>query len=260
MDLLPPASAYLAFLAAAGAIVLMPGPDTVTVLSQGATRGRRAGVETALGVSSGVMVHATAVALGLAALLEAVPAAYALVKFVGAAYLLYLGITTLRSDDPLETTGGRSNTDAATDSTTDSATSQPYRAGFVVNATNPKVAIFFLAFLPAFAGSGPDTGLRILVLGVTYSVLSLLYRRRRRRRERPVSTRIAQGAARNPAPLRGCADPPGSRRRGRYRAVTTGIDLPNQLHIHRALHGFIVHRAVPTDVSHRTHTRRRKPQ
>ena len=175
MDLLPPASAYLAFLAAAGAIVLMPGPDTVTVLSQGATQGRRAGVETALGVSSGVMVHAAAVALGLAALLEAVPAAYALVKFVGAAYLLYLGVTTLRSDDPLEATAGRSNTDAATHAPTDSATSQPYRAGFVVNATNPKVAIFFLAFLPAFAGSGPDTGLRILVLGVTYSVLSLLY-------------------------------------------------------------------------------------
>lgn len=164
MDLLPPTNAYLAFIAAAGAIVLMPGPDTVTVLSQGATRGRRAGIETALGVSTGVMVHATAVALGLAALLEAVPTAYAVVKLVGAAYLLYLGATTLRSDDPLDTPG-RSGT----------ADSQPYRAGFIVNATNPKVAIFFLAFLPAFAGSGPDTGLRILVLGVTYSVLSGLY-------------------------------------------------------------------------------------
>lgn len=164
MDLLPPTSAYLAFIAAAGAIVLLPGPDTVTVLSQGATRGRRAGIETALGVSAGVMVHATAVALGLAALLEAVPAAYALVKFVGAAYLLYLGVTTLRTDDPLDTSDSSGTAD-----------SQPYRAGFIVNATNPKVAIFFLAFLPAFAGSGPDTGLRILVLGVTYSVLSGLY-------------------------------------------------------------------------------------
>lgn len=166
MVLLPPLGAYLAFVAAAVAIVLLPGPDTVAVLSQGATRGQRAGVETALGVSTGVLVHASAVALGLAAVLHAVPAAYMVVKFVGAAYLLYLGAKTLQSDEIL--------TDETDESGTSSA-ARPFRAGFIVNATNPKVAIFFLAFLPAFAGTGPDTGLRILVLGLTYSVLSGIY-------------------------------------------------------------------------------------
>lgn len=161
MELLPPPASFLSFVAAAGAIVLMPGPDTVTVLSQGATRGRSAGIETALGVSAGVLVHTTAVALGLAAVLQTVPTAYVAIKLVGAAYLVFLGIQTLRADEPLER---HDRTDGG-----------PFRAGFVVNATNPKVAIFFLAFLPAFAQSGPDTGIQLFALGATYSVLSGLY-------------------------------------------------------------------------------------
>lgn len=171
MSLLPPMGVYLAFIAAAAAIVLLPGPDTITVLSQGATRGRRAGVETAVGVSTGVLVHASAVALGLAALLKAVPAAYTAIKWLGAAYLLYLGAQTLRSDDLLDSGGEH----AAADDSNGTPTTGAFRAGFLVNATNPKVAIFFLAFLPAFAGSGPNTGVRILVLGLTYSVLSGIY-------------------------------------------------------------------------------------
>lgn len=163
MALLPPIDAFVAFVAAAAAVVLLPGPDTVTVLSQGATRGRRAGVATAIGVSTGVLVHTTAVALGLAALLKAVPAAYAAIKWAGAAYLLYLGVTTLRDDDLLA------------DEPDEGGTTSPFRAGFLVNATNPKVAVFFLAFLPAFAGAGPDTGLRLFVLGITYSILSGIY-------------------------------------------------------------------------------------
>jgi len=170
MSLLPPTSAYLAFVAAAAAIVLLPGPDTITVLSQGATRGRRAGVETAVGVSTGVLVHASAVALGLAALLRAVPVAYTAIKWLGAAYLLYLGAQTLRSDDLLD-----SSKPAEADTGNEAPTTGAFRAGFLVNATNPKVAIFFLAFLPAFAGSGPNTAIRILLLGITYSVLSGLY-------------------------------------------------------------------------------------
>lgn len=163
MNPLPPPGTFLAFVAAAGAIVLMPGPDTVTVLSQGATRGRRAGVATALGVSTGVLVHATAVALGLAAVLRALPGAVTAIKLVGATYLVYLAVATLRAGDVLH------------ESTDGPETGGPYRAGFLVNATNPKVAIFFLAFLPAFATGNSDTWLQLLALGATYSVLSGLY-------------------------------------------------------------------------------------
>lgn len=163
MAVLPPLGAYLAFIVAAGAIVLLPGPDTVTVLSQGATRGRRAGLATAIGVSAGVLVHTVAVALGLAAVLQASPSAYALLRLIGAAYLLYLGVQTLRAgvDEP-------TGYDAQ-------ATTGPFQAGFIVNATNPKVAIFFLAFLPTFTQQGPETGIQLVALGATYSVLSGLY-------------------------------------------------------------------------------------
>lgn len=164
MDVLPPTGTYLAFVAAAGAIVLMPGPDTVTVLSQGATRGSRSGLATALGVSTGVLVHTAAVALGLAALLSAAPAAFTAIQVVGAVYLVYLGVQTLRSDDVIADRQPPASNAGA-----------PFRAGFVVNATNPKVAIFFLAFLPAFTAGGPDTGIQLVALGATYSLLSGLY-------------------------------------------------------------------------------------
>ncbi|WP_135827499.1 LysE family translocator [Halorussus halobius] len=167
---------YLVFVSAAAALVLTPGPDTVFVLTQGVAGGKRGGVAAALGVSTGIVVHTTAATLGLAALLRASALAYAAVKYAGAAYLVYLGAKTIRQDGQL------SLSDAGPDSPLGSDLRTSYRRGVTVNVLNPKVALFFLAFLPQFVGSGPGSGVtsvapaaEMLALGATYAALTALY-------------------------------------------------------------------------------------
>jgi threonine/homoserine/homoserine lactone efflux protein len=156
----PDAATYLAFCAAAVALVLTPGPDTMYVLARG-MQGRSAGLRSALGISTGVLAHTVAATLGLAALLRAAPAAYRFVKYLGAVYLVYLGVSALRS--------GEFDPDVATDP------EGSFRRGVFVNALNPKVALFFLAFLPGFAGSGAGADVRMALLGATYAGLTALY-------------------------------------------------------------------------------------
>ncbi|SDL94081.1 Threonine/homoserine/homoserine lactone efflux protein [Halogranum gelatinilyticum] len=148
------------YLGAAVALILAPGPDTVYVLTRG-IQSRAAGVRSALGVSTGVLLHTLAAALGLAALLRAAPTAYSLVKYVGAAYLVYLGVQAVRNDE------------FALDDATE--TTNSYLRGVAVNALNPKVALFFLAFLPQFAGDGPDATARMALLGFLYAVVTAGY-------------------------------------------------------------------------------------
>ena len=154
------AATLAVFLLAAVALILSPGPDTVYVLARGAGDGRRAGVLSALGVATGVLVHTLAAAVGLAVLFRAVPAARTVVVLAGAGYLSYLGARTL---------GGSTADDGARD--TDG---NPYLQGLTVNVLNPQVALFFLAFLPGFA---PDSrpALGIMLLGTIYAAITALY-------------------------------------------------------------------------------------
>jgi threonine/homoserine/homoserine lactone efflux protein len=157
-----------AYVLAAGALILVPGQDTVVVLTRG-LRSPRVGVAAALGVATGVLGHATAAALGLAALYRAVPALARAVALVGAAYLCYLAVETLRDD---AFGAALSTTD---DHPTPAADVRAgYRRGLLTNAANPKVALFFLAFLPGFAGGPHATG-AMLVLGALYALLGALY-------------------------------------------------------------------------------------
>jgi len=166
----PDPATYLAFCAAAVTLILTPGPDTMYVLARG-IGSRHAGVRSAFGIATGVLVHTTAAALGLAALLRTIPAAYRVVKYAGALYLIYLGIQAVRNDE-----FGAVGTDAAAPGdATAGAAAGSFRRGVLVNALNPKVALFFLAFLPGFAGSGPDATARMLVLGATYAGLTAIY-------------------------------------------------------------------------------------
>jgi threonine/homoserine/homoserine lactone efflux protein len=151
----------VAYLAAAVALILAPGPDTMYVLARG-LQGPDAGVRSALGVATGVLGHTLAAALGVSALLKAAPTAFTLLKYVGAAYLVYLAAQALRTEqfDP---------------TTTATETGGSFRRGLLVNALNPKVALFFLAFLPGFAGSGPDAPTRMAFLGVLYALVTAVY-------------------------------------------------------------------------------------
>lgn len=146
------------FLVAAVGLILSPGQDTVYVLARGTGDGRRAGVLSALGVATGVLVHTVAAAVGLAALFRAVPGARTVVVAAGAVYLTYLGVDTLRNPEvEARDTGGN-----------------PYFQGLTVNVLNPQVALFFLAFLPGFAPeSAPAVGM--VLLGALYAALTALY-------------------------------------------------------------------------------------
>lgn len=129
------------FLAASAALALAPGPDNIFVLTQSALHGRRAGLWVTLGLCTGLLVHTAVVSLGVAAIFQSSALAFNLLKIVGALYLLYLAFHAFRAS-------------AATLSETKNASlawQKLYLRGIIMNITNPKVAIFFLAFLPQFA-------------------------------------------------------------------------------------------------------------
>lgn len=147
------------FAAATLLLNITPGPDMIYVVTRAATQGRSAGLVSALGIACGCSVHILAVALGVARLLQAAPSASAAVRFAGAAYLLWLGFRALMQRD---STAATSRPDRA-------SLSRIFWQGVVTNVLNPKVALFFLAFLPQFVA--PDrvfTG--TLVLGTLFNV------------------------------------------------------------------------------------------
>ncbi|MCW4152867.1 LysE family translocator [Halomonas sp. 18H] len=140
---------WMAFLSTAVLLNLSPGPDMAFILGQTARHGRRGGVAAMFGVWSGAALHVAMAALGLSAILATSALAFSLVKWVGAAYLIWLGLQILLSRD---------NGDAPDVSVASTPkTGAIYRQGILVSALNPKVAIFFLAFLPQFVvpGAGP---------------------------------------------------------------------------------------------------------
>jgi threonine/homoserine/homoserine lactone efflux protein len=148
------------FVAAGLLLNATPGADTLYILRRSATDGWRGGALAALGISAGCCVHVAAAALGLSALLIASQAAFTAVRIAGALYLLYLGWSLLRPAAGLRAPSG------ALPRSTDSAV---FLQGFLTNVLNPKVALFFLAFLPQFIVVGPQqTGPAILVLGAIF--------------------------------------------------------------------------------------------
>ena len=149
---------------------LTPGPDNLFVLVQSAQRGWRAGMAVVLGLCVGLVVHTAAVALGLAAVFAASAVAFTLLKWCGAAYLAYLAWGALRA--PAAVVSGAAPAAAA--GTAPSARRMVVR-GMVMNLTNPKVLVFFLAFLPQFAdpARGP-VALQLMVLGAVFIVATLL--------------------------------------------------------------------------------------
>ena len=173
-----PADRLAVYLVAAVALILTPGPDTVYVLARGASGGRAVGAAAGAGVATGILVHTTLVALGLAALLRSSPTAFDAVRLLGAGYLVYLGLRMLRRAGDGGVLGGVSEGDGATDprpGPDGGSLPRAYGRGVAVNVLNPKVAVFFVAFLPGFAGTGPGATGRLLVLGALYAALTLAY-------------------------------------------------------------------------------------
>jgi threonine/homoserine/homoserine lactone efflux protein len=154
----------LPFIIATLALNLTPGPDMLYVSTRSVMQGRRAGIVSALGIAAGALVHTALIASGLATLLKAVPLAYDIVRYAGAAYLIWLGIQTWRSRGGLSTPTLERASDRAL-----------FRQGMITNLLNPKVALFFLAFLPQFAN--PEAGsiaVQIILLGCLFNASGTL--------------------------------------------------------------------------------------
>jgi threonine/homoserine/homoserine lactone efflux protein len=143
---------------------ITPGPDTLYIVGRSSTQGSRAGAVAALGIGAGALVHICAAALGLSAILAASATAFTAVKIIGAAYLVYVGVSLIRS---------KSESETQSPSIPSSSRPTPMRGiffqGFLTNVLNPKVALFFLAFLPQFVLSdAPSKPLAFLFLGAIF--------------------------------------------------------------------------------------------
>ena len=155
----PDSHALALFAAAALVLLLVPGPAVLYIVAQSAEHGRLAGLVSVAGVHLGTLVHVAAAAVGLSALIVSSAVAFSVVKYAGAAYLVYLGIRRLLTREP------------AGLPTRDRPLSGLFTQGVVVNVLNPKTALFFLAFLPQFVDPSRTVWTQVVVLGLTFVVL-----------------------------------------------------------------------------------------
>ena len=163
--LLPEWPVFVSFAVAGLALNIVPGADMTFVIASSARGGRREGIIAALGIGAGALVHVVAATLGISAVLESSQAAFDLIKWLGAAYLLWIAFSLLR---PRETAAG-------TIARPSGVGWRLFRAAMMVNILNPKVALFFLAFLPQFVD--PDAAvpaLQILFLGLWFDLVGTL--------------------------------------------------------------------------------------
>jgi threonine/homoserine/homoserine lactone efflux protein len=160
---MPDGSTLLLFAGASLALLAIPGPAVIYVVTRSLDQGRTAGIVSMLGVETGTFAYALAAAAGLTGLIAASVTAFPVVKYAGAAYLLYLGVRKLleRPEEPQDLLS--------------SGRSQLFLKGLLVQLLNPKIAIFFVAFLPQFvhASRGP-VAVQILVLGTLFTLLAVV--------------------------------------------------------------------------------------
>jgi threonine/homoserine/homoserine lactone efflux protein len=160
-----PSLPTLALFAASTFVLLaVPGPSVLYVVARTVEQGRTAGLVSVLGLETGALVHVAAAAAGLSALVASSPTAFAVLRYGGAAYLLWLGVRTLRR-----------NRSGAPSELPPASHTRLFRDGVMVDLLNPKTALFFLAFLPGFvhAGDGP-VALQVTVLGLVFVALAAL--------------------------------------------------------------------------------------
>lgn len=156
----------ISFLGASVLLTVMPGPDNILVLTESITKGKNSGTALSIGLSSGVLIHTLAAATGLSLIIQSSAMAFQVLKYLGAAYLFYLAIMTLREKSQ--------KVDMVSDKSSYSFWNL-VKKGFFMNVLNPKVSLFFIAFLPQFVSSGGmHVTLQMIILGVIFMVQALL--------------------------------------------------------------------------------------
>ncbi|AOJ75626.1 lysine transporter LysE [Burkholderia ubonensis] len=159
------------FLLAVFLLNVTPGPDTAYIIGRSVAQGRGAGLMSTLGISAGCCVHALACAFGLTALLAASATAFTVIKLVGAAYLIYLGVRMILAKPAAGTDTARAAPAAAA-----KPLRQLFMQGFWTNVLNPKVVLFFVSFFPQFVSAdSAHKALAFLTLGVVFVVMSTIW-------------------------------------------------------------------------------------
>ena len=159
------------FVVAVFLLNVTPGPDTAYIIGRSVAQGRGAGLMSALGICAGCCVHSLACAFGLTALLAASATAFTVIKFVGAIYLIYLGVRLIFAKPAADQAAGEARAAGAPKSLR-----QLFLQGFWTNVLNPKVVLFFVSFFPQFVTTGSDHKvLAFLTLGVVFVVMSLIW-------------------------------------------------------------------------------------
>jgi len=158
-------SDFFTFLILSLFVVTSPGIDTALITKRTISDGRKDGFNMALGITSGSFVHTFAAAFGLSAILLQSAVAFEIVKYVGAIYLIYLGISAFIS---------RKKKDPAAENQQDAEMKKSaFKQGLISNVLNPKVAMFFLTFLPQFIQTGENATQQLIIMGVIYTLLSI---------------------------------------------------------------------------------------
>ncbi|QTL52313.1 MULTISPECIES: LysE family translocator [Priestia] len=148
-------------------LVILPGPDTAIMTKNTLTVGRQGGFKTMLGICCALSIHTLTAILGLSAIIAKSVLLFSIFKYIGAVYLIYLGIKslwTLRNKEKAETTTENKYKNKSS-----------FKQGFLTNLLNPKIAVFFLTFLPQFVNPESHTFMPFLILGITYIVLTVVW-------------------------------------------------------------------------------------
>ncbi|MBZ5750711.1 LysE family translocator [Metabacillus rhizolycopersici] len=157
---------FFTFLVLSLFVVMSPGIDTALITKRTISDGRKDGYKMALGLSTGSLVHTFAAAFGISAILMQSAVAFEIVKYIGALYLIYLGLSSLISKKKVASDENENNPEIK---------KSAFKQGLFSNVLNPKVAMFFLTFLPQFVKTGEDATQQLIMMGVIYTVLSITW-------------------------------------------------------------------------------------
>lgn len=154
------------FIAASFLLCLAPGPDNIYVLTQGMTKSKKAAIVTTLGLTTGLIIHTSAAAFGISVIFQTSEIAFNIVKYVGAAYLLYIAYQAFKyRNEKLDLSVQNSSSELK----------KLYFKGFIMNILNPKVSIFFLAFLPQFVNTASgNVPMQMITLGGVFMILTVV--------------------------------------------------------------------------------------
>ncbi|PEI99637.1 LysE family translocator [Bacillus toyonensis] len=161
---------YLLFIIMSICLIILPGPDTAMATKNTLVAGKMGGVKTVFGTCVALLIHTLAAVIGLSALIVKSALLFSIFKYVGALYLIYIGIKALLAVKNKE---GVNTNDVSINN--DKEHTSCFRQGFLTNLLNPKIAVFFLTFLPQFLNPSHNTFIQLLVMGLTYLILTIIW-------------------------------------------------------------------------------------